>query len=317
MLGRGASGAARGFAGALALFVLASLGPLGPLGAIGLVSIPFVLLAVALRPRNARVLLLAAMFAAVELALIRAELPGIWQVERGWALLVAGAFAAASSFRSEAGFLDRALVAIAGSAVVAAGIFLVTAADWTAIEGMMEVRMQESLVIWTENLGERFTDPVMKKAFEDGLYRAAELQVMLIPATLAAATLGGLGGSWWLWSALAGRGGRALSSLADFRFREELIWILILGLAMALPVFDGRPAWVGLNIAVIMGVLYATRGAGVVIASLARSSIGAKVLLGLLVLLFPPGAVITLFLVGVGDNWMDIRARIEKQGEVQ
>lgn len=300
---------------ALALLIFSELGA-GPFLGLGRVSAPFMLLAIALKPRTVRVLCLAGLIFGVELVLAGQGSDGMWQIERGWAVLVAGGFVMATSMRSRWTFIHRGLIAIGGAVGVSVVVFAATGAQWGEVEALVGVHMQEAVGVWLETWGEQFSDPTAAVSLEERLGQLAEMQVFLIPATLALTSLSALGAVWWVWCRLTGQVARALMPLSEFRFREELVWVMILGIALALPAFGGRVSWAGLNIMVVMGVLYALRGAGVIVASFSRSSWAMKALLGVVALLFPPGAAFTLILVGLGDNWIDFRARILKNGEV-
>jgi hypothetical protein len=104
--------------------------------------------------------------------------------------------------------------------------------------------------------------------------------------------------------------GPALAPLREFRFNDQLVWGLIVGItALLLPTLEGVRG-PGLNLLVFFGALYALRGLGVLAWFLTPRRPVTGVLVGLaLVLLLRDGAAFALGLVGVGDTWLDWRGR--------
>ncbi|HMG96055.1 MAG TPA: DUF2232 domain-containing protein, partial [Gemmatimonadaceae bacterium] len=132
--------------------------------------------------------------------------------------------------------------------------------------------------------------------------------IPLIPALLALESLAALGLAWGVYHRLSSvRIGPALGPLTEFRFNDQLIWALAVGLTLSLlPAFsDGRNA--GFNLLLFFGALYAVRGLGV----LAWISKGRYVFI-IVLSLIPQGVLLLGVLalaLGLGDTWLDLRRR--------
>jgi hypothetical protein len=132
--------------------------------------------------------------------------------------------------------------------------------------------------------------------------------IPLIPALLALESLAALGLAWGVYHRLSAvRIGPALGPLTEFRFNDQLIWALAVGLTLSLlPAFsDGRNA--GFNLLLFFGALYAVRGLGV----LAWISKGRYVFI-IVLSLIPQGVLLLGVLalaLGLGDTWLDLRRR--------
>ncbi|MEP6590982.1 MAG: DUF2232 domain-containing protein [Gemmatimonadota bacterium] len=102
--------------------------------------------------------------------------------------------------------------------------------------------------------------------------------------------------------------GPAPKPFTEFRFNDQLIWLLIavVGLALLAP----QPAIGSLsaNLFVVIGGLYAARGIAVVQCALRRVSPWFALVLYLLAIPVLPFA---LFMIGVSDTWLDLRRRLE------
>jgi hypothetical protein len=142
------------------------------------------------------------------------------------------------------------------------------------------------------------------------VYSAAELQVKLYPAMLALASLAALGIAWWAHGRL-GRGERnPLPPLREFRFRDELVWLLVSAIVLLVFPRNQLAARAGQNLLAFMGALYALRGGAVLLALGGGAPGPVGILFGALLLLFmTPFVMATTFLVGVSDTWLDLRAR--------
>jgi hypothetical protein len=143
--------------------------------------------------------------------------------------------------------------------------------------------------------------------------RIARLQSMLFPAVLALQSLAALGlASWWV-ARLRPSGGErfALRPLREFRFNDQLVWLLIGGLLLVVLPLGDAAVRVGLNALVFMGGLYALRGVAVFLFLAGRAPTLLSVLFGAFVALFLyPLVLIAALLVGLGDTWLDVRGRV-------
>ena len=137
---------------------------------------------------------------------------------------------------------------------------------------------------------------------------AVALQSLLFPALLALASLSALGVAWWLYAHLSRSQLPGLGSLREFRFNDQLVWVVILGL-VALLGSSGLIARFGTNAVVFMGTLYALRGLAVVLFLTGGLSLFGGVLFVGLFVFFAPFVVVGAFVIGLGDTWLDLRAR--------
>jgi hypothetical protein len=140
------------------------------------------------------------------------------------------------------------------------------------------------------------------------LENLVETQLYLLPALLGLATVAALSLSWWvIVRSATGRPG-ALGPLSGFRFPDPLVWVLIGGVVILLV---GGDPWVrvGVNAVAFMMPLYALRGAGVVLGVRGGLSLWGWLLVAIGLIFAAPALLFGAFLVGLGDTWLDLRAR--------
>ena len=143
---------------------------------------------------------------------------------------------------------------------------------------------------------------------------------IVFPALLALQSLAALALAWATYHRLGrARLGAPLRPLREFRFNDQLVWGLIVGLTiMLLPTLKALHG-VGKNLLVFFGALYAVRGFGVLTWFMAPGSLGVTLAVSF-VLLFAPVldafAALALMMLGVaalalglGDTWADWRSR--------
>jgi hypothetical protein len=96
--------------------------------------------------------------------------------------------------------------------------------------------------------------------------------------------------------------------LKEFRFNDQMVWVLILGIT-ALLLSSGAVERAGANAVVFVGALYALRGAGVVLFLTGGVSLfgGLLFLVGFIVL--APFVTLGAMFIGLGDTWFDLRGR--------
>jgi hypothetical protein len=98
--------------------------------------------------------------------------------------------------------------------------------------------------------------------------------------------------------------------LADFRFNDQLVWLLVLSVALALASTSRTVHLVTENVLVVVLATYWLRGLAVVRTALRRAS---PLVIGVLILImFPMLAfvLVGLTLLGVADTWLDFRRRM-------
>lgn len=258
-----------------------------------------------------------------------------WNLARGWSLLCAGSFGLVCLFGPRRPFLARALVALTialflalvmssmgpvnvseAKRIVAAEFQRRNLESMTALNTFIESHAKdwESLTAKVPQLAE------MPAANEKQLRLLSNAGVSIFPALLALQSLAGLGLAWATYHRLSRtRLGVPLGALKDFRFNDQLVWGLIVGLTIVflptLSVFRGF----GRNLLVFFGALYALRGLGVLAWFVAPGAFFATIAVGFAMLAWPMlqtvavlGFLLLLvaaFGLGLGDTWADWRRR--------
>jgi hypothetical protein len=278
-----------------------------------LLLLPFAVLALALPPRRPAIALGAMVMLVLVLSGPRGGL--LWYFERGWALFAASWFVVMVVLLPQQRFLVRALSALGAASVTATVFLLLNRGSFTRLETAVSGRLREAassaLQGW-ERLGAPGAGEAQGSgpaALQELVYRFAELQVLLFPALLALATLAGLAVAWWGYRRVAEGEREPLAPLREFRFPNDLVWLLIGGLALLLLPAGAAAERVGSNLLTFMAALYALRGLAVLLViGGAPGPFGLFV--GLLAVLFLYPLVMTAtVLVGLTDTWLDIRAR--------
>jgi hypothetical protein len=144
--------------------------------------------------------------------------------------------------------------------------------------------------------------------------------VAVFPALLALESLAALALAWATYHRLGrARLGAPLRPLRDFRFNDQLVWGLIVGLTiMLLPTLTSLRG-AGKNLLVFFGALYAVRGFGVLTWFMAPGSLGITLTVGFIMLCVPLLNIFALLAfimagiaslaLGLGDTWADWRSR--------
>jgi hypothetical protein len=273
-----------------------------------LVAVPFLAL-LAVLPTSRLPALLAGFFAAL-LAFGGAPREGLWYVERGWALLLAGWFAALTLRWPALGLFPRA--AASGALAIGATILHVRPGAWEVLDSLVAERLGAGLGAGLETMrllgGSRGVSPALTETVQ----RAVDFQAQVFPALLGLASLASLGLAWWLYVRLAqGRPG-GLMPVREFRFNDHFVWIFIAGVVLLLAGWGDAWGRAGSNAVVFMGALYTLRGVAVVLfATGGVSFFGAALLLVAVLFLAPVLVGVTLF-IGLGDTWLDLRTRIKR-----
>jgi hypothetical protein len=246
------------------------------------------------------------------------------RLARGWALLLAGAFGVTSLVNARRPFFVRALTAVALAGVAAGGILLSVPDGPTRVQRVVrdeltqrsagEVARWRASRVEAERRG--LTDGVpaadsLLDQTEENMRAVPRGAARVYPALLALQSLAALAVAWALFHRVSRtRIGPPLAPLREFRFSDQFVWGLIVGLlALILPSLRGLQG-PGLNLLVFFGALYALRGLGVLAWFFTPSRSVTAVLVGVaLLLLMRDGAAFALGLVGIGDTWLDWRNR--------
>lgn len=152
-------------------------------------------------------------------------------------------------------------------------------------------------------------------AVQEQLDRLPAVGVRFFPSLLGLQALLVLALAWAVYHRVGReRVGPPLSALREFRFDESLVWGAVVGLScLALPLGDaGR--WVGFNLLLFFGVLYALRGLGVLVWFLAPSRLMSGVLI-LVLIRFWPIVLLAAAGLGLGDTWFDWRRSPRQQSQ--
>lgn len=245
-------------------------------------------------------------------ALAGATRSGLWYVERGWTIILGGCFAAVTLRWPERKFLPRALMAIAISGAGAWAALGLSPRRWAIIDRMVATRLRDGVSTSLEALRILRDGAPLPGTVISTVFQAAEWQSNLFPAMLGLSSLAALGTAWWLYVRLARGSGEGLGALRDFRFNDQLVWMLVAGAALFILQPDGAAGRTGLNLLAFTSALYALRGAGVAITLTRGVSALGWVLLALAFLLLAPFLFAAALLIGLGDTWVDIRARARR-----
>jgi len=243
------------------------------------------------------------------------------QMARAWAILLAASFGLVSLLSSATPFCVRALasvgIALAGALTIAlsspSGIARFQHAGGEEFMRRAAASLNQFQQKWDTDQWKNLTAraPVLQSADDWAADIERELPkhtTPLIPALLALESLAALGLAWSVYHRLSSvRIGPMLGPLTEFRFNDQIIWALAVGLTLSLlPAFnEGRNA--GFNLLLFFGALYAIRGLGI----LAWISKG-RYLFIILLSLIPQGVFllgVMALALGLGDTWLDLRRR--------
>jgi hypothetical protein len=233
---------------------------------------------------------------------------GFWFAERGWALLVGGCFMALTLRWPQGSFFPRGLGAVFGSFIGMGLLFWVRPGEWAVAEWMVNSRLESAMNAVLQSVRDSVAPEAVPEMFETQAMWLLAFQELVFPALLGLASLSALGFAWWLFKRVARSAEAGIGPLKEFRFNDQMVWILILGI-MALLLSSGAVERVGLNAVVFMGALYALRGAGVVLFLTGGFSLLGGVLLLVGFLLLAPFMVLGAMFIGLGDTWFDLRSR--------
>lgn len=273
-----------------------------------LIGLPLAVLLVAYGPHDARsAIIVGVLLATAALG----DRVGLWWFERGWPMLLGGAFVWSLSLRSDWSFTTRALTAIGVSTLVAAVVFLLSPGAWLDLDTLMASRASQAATSMASLLGARADDTLREL-----LVQVTRLQVLLFPALLGVSSLGALGLGVSVRSWLAGDAGGAFDRLRSFRFSDHLVWVWLLGLVLLLAPVGDIAERVGGNAVFFMGALYVLRGLAVLLSVVGGVPWALGVAGAIILLLLAPLLILVLtvaLIVGLGDTWLDVRGRLRRR----
>lgn len=275
----------------------------------------------------------------IALAAFVANAPGVAggyrDLVRGWSLLLAGSFGLVCLFATDRPFFARALIALIISFLLAVMMGGLGATGGGAIRDTIASELTRRNTAWVAmidafitrypkewgELVQRMPDAANFPAQSAEMLRALSRRgVTLFPALLALESIAALAVAWSAYHRVSRtRLGAPLAPLKEFRFNDQLVWGLIVGLTLlVLPTLSAYRA-AGQNLLLFFGALYAVRGLGVLAWFLPPNALGIGAAIGLVLLFVPVLQVIAVlgfflllvasFGLGLGDTWADWRSR--------
>ncbi len=268
---------------------------------------------------------LAAVWIALAGWILATSLPagGAFQIlSKGWATALAASFGIASVAAPRRPFLTRALAATGMTFALALTVIVALRVPPATLAGHVSTeigrRYAESEDEWSrrtvtpewKEMTEKYPEVVsMVNQGEAQLQSVVPVSVMLFPALLAVESLVALGLAWSLYHrASRTRIGAPLRPLSEFRFNDQLVWGMVVGVTLlVLPTLQDARG-LGLNLVGFFGVLYALRGLGVLNWFLAPRGFVRVLFFIAIAFAWPVVSVFSLGL-GLGDTWIDWRGR--------
>lgn len=163
-------------------------------------------------------------------------------------------------------------------------------------------------------LGPERTEAV--RLYVDALAAGVSVSADLFPALLALSALPGLALAWSWYHRLAARPvGQPAEPFARFRFNDQLVWLVIVALAGFLLPLPPAVQGVAGNLALLVGGLYAARGAAILWGSLESFPLLVLIVIMAGVLFILPVAMGGCFTIGLADTWVDFRRRYAADSE--
>lgn len=235
---------------------------------------------------------------------------GLWFAERAWALMIGGVFAALTMVAPTSRPSSRALGSVFASAAVVGGMLAVRADGWSSIDWSVSERLRSGFATWLDAITVLRQGEAVSPSLVSAIYRTAEAQVAVFPAMVGLESMAALGVVWWLYVRLVDGSDRGVGPLRRFGFNDHLVWLMIVGLVLLVVGAGDALTRLGANIAVFMGALYAVRGAGVIVFVSGGVSLFGYLMFALGFVFAAPVVVGFAVLVGIGDTWLDLRARV-------
>jgi len=289
---------------ALAILVLV----LSVFDPVALVAIPLAMLVIGL-PTERRLFWGGVGFALWLVALV---LPGglLQQLSRGWALVLGLMFLTLTLLRPGWPVVMRALGST-GAALLAGGVAMAFAGGISGVDDLVRSHLDGITTLLFSDLERRAPGAAWIADLRVTSEQLAERQVYLFPAYLALQSVAALALSAW-WVRRLGRAGNEafrFGALREFRFNDQLVWVLILGIVLLL--LPPQVARLGVNLVAFMAALYTLRGFAVFVFLASESGSVLTIVLGVVALLVLYPLVFTAaLLVGLGDTWLDVRRRV-------
>lgn len=240
-----------------------------------------------------------------------------WVVPRGWSLLVGGAFVAVTARSMRQGPLGRGLAAVAIALLAVAGLGLLRPALLRELDWWVSGEIRHAAAMAHSLLASlpASKEAALREQFVEALYRWVAFQQQIYPALLALASLASLGVAWFALGRLSGVKS-VLAPVREFRFADQLVWLLVVGLALLVLPLGAAAFRIGENAAMFMVMLYLVRGLAIMMWAGAAvvTSVWSGWALAVAGLLLYPVAVGTALVLGLSDTWLDLRGRMARSG---
>jgi hypothetical protein len=275
-----------------------------------LIALPFLALVAALGVRGIGTVVAAGL--AVLIVTAGAADDGFWFLERAWALVLGGWFAALTMRRPQLAFSTRAFASVAGTATVTAGLLAMRSGAWSSVDWAIRSRIAGGIGTALDALRVVRGGEALPAAITATVQQTIDTQTVVFPAMLSLASLSALGVAWWIYRRLSAGDDQGLGPLRDFRFNDHMVWFFIGGLVLVVSRYGDVLARVGANAVVFMGALYAVRGAAVILFLSGGLSFFGYALLALGLLFVPPLVLTGAMVIGIGDTWLDVRTRVRE-----
>ena len=248
--------------------------------------------------------------------------PAFSAIAKGWSLLLVASFGVASIMSPRQSFFPRALSAVGLAFTVGFALVMFASKRPDAVERTVRSEYTRRVDAWlaewesvskTKEWQEITRDnpgmEALARESSDRLRQLPPITARLYPAVLALESLAVLALAWGLYHRVSRtRIGLPLAPLRDFRFNDQLVWGLVLGItAVAVPTLKAFST-IGLNLLLFFGVLYALRGLGVLAWFFAPGRLMVALTIGLAIFMWPLLGVFALG-VGLGDTWLDWRSK--------
>ena len=241
---------------------------------------------------------------------------------RGWAIVLVSMFGIACLLGGRKLFLSRALSAVAATFIFAGAVVLVSSVSPGRVQRTLADELDRRAAPLNAQLQatrmspdwDTFvsTNPRFAALIEQMLEswnRMPDLTVSFFPALLGLESLAALALAWGLFHRISRtRVGPPLSRLRDFRFGDQLVWGLLVGIVLVVIPTLGALRGLGLNLIVFFGALYVLRGLGVLAWFMAERRLALAILI-ILGILFTPAVGALALGLGLGDTWVDWRGR--------
>lgn len=237
------------------------------------------------------------------------------QTQHAWALLVTGAFVVAmlpGRLRVVSGAL---WAAVAGLGLASLWLRLL-GTSWRDIriaaahEGWETCRL---MLAWGQRV---FPEQLAEvRAYVDASAAMVGVTSDLLPAFLVLRVLPGLALAWGWYHRLAARPeGAPAERFADFRFSDQLVWAVVLCVAVLVVPVPEAVRHVAGNVGLAVGGLYVARGVAITWTTIESFPALVRLIVGVGLLLILPVALGGWFALGLADTWVDFRRRFRPAG---